>query len=119
MGAPAVAVFIAMFVIPMGLAFVLSLTNWTGYSLNLDFIGFDNYLNAFKNPRTIDAAVFTAVLAVAGTILCNAVGLGLAALISGPGATNAVARTVFFYPYIISALIIGFLCRPCSHHRVS
>ena len=69
MGAPAVIVFVAMFVIPMGLAFVLSLTNWTGYSLNLDFIGFDNYLNAFKNPRTVDAALFTAVLAVAGTIL--------------------------------------------------
>ncbi len=109
MSAPAVIVFIAMFVIPMGLAFVLSLTNWTGYSLNLDFIGFDNYLQAFKNPRTVDAAVFTAVLALAGTILCNAVGLGLAALISGPGTTNAVARTIFFYPYIISALIIGFL----------
>ncbi len=109
MSAPAVIVFIAMFVIPMGLAFVLSLTNLTGYSLNLDFIGFDNYLQAFKNPRTVDAAVFTAVLALAGTILCNAVGLGLAALISGPGTTNAVARTIFFYPYIISALIIGFL----------
>ncbi|WP_457101289.1 carbohydrate ABC transporter permease [Microbacterium sp. P5_E9] len=109
MSAPAVIVFLAMFVIPMGLAFVLSLTSWTGYSLNLDFIGFDNYLDAFKNPRTLDAAIFTAILAVAGTILCNAVGLGLAALISGPGATNAVARTVFFYPYIISALIIGFL----------
>src|SRR4051794_10530858 len=48
MSAPAVIVFLAMFVIPMGLAFVLSLTNWTGYSLNLEFIGFDNYLDAFK-----------------------------------------------------------------------
>src|SRR4051794_39747500 len=109
MSAPAVIVFLAMFVIPMGLAFVLSLTSWTGYSLNFEFIGFDNYLAAFKNPRTLDATIFTAVIAVVGTLVCNVMGLGLATLIGGPGATNTIARTVFFYPYIISAIIIGIL----------
>lgn len=109
MAAPAVIVFIAMFIIPMILAFVLSLTDWNGYSLRFDFIGFENYQFAFRNPRTIDAAIFTAIVAVAGTILCNGVGLALAALISGAGRANTVLRTIFFYPYIISALIIGFL----------
>src|SRR5699024_8797895 len=59
--------------------------------------------------RSRDAAVFTAVVALVGTVLCNIVGLALAAAISGPGRANTVMRTVFFYPYIISALIIGFL----------
>ena len=109
MSAPAVIVFVAMFIVPMGLAVVLSLTNWNGYSLNLNFIGFENYLKAFSNPRTIDAAVFTLKIAFFGTLFCNAIGLGIAALISGPGKPNVLARTVFFYPYTISALIIGFL----------
>lgn len=109
MAAPAVLVFIAMFIVPMILAFVLSLTDWNGYSLRFDFIGFENYRFAFRNPRTIDAAVFTATVAVVGTILCNGFGLLLASLISGPGRANTVLRTIFFYPYIISALIIGFL----------
>jgi len=109
MSAPAVAVFVAMFVIPMFLAFGLSLTDWNGFSLDFTFIGLDNYLEAFKNPRTIDAATFTAVIAVVGTLLSNALGLGLATLISGKGALNTLARMTFFYPYIISALIIGFL----------
>ncbi|MFK4789156.1 carbohydrate ABC transporter permease [Microbacterium sp. ZW T5_56] len=109
MSAPAVLVFVAMFIIPMILAFVLSLTNWNGYSLNFTFIGFDNYTHAFRNPRTIDAAIFTAVVAFFGTIACNVLGLAVAALISGPGRANTVFRTIFFYPYIISALIIGFL----------
>lgn len=109
MSAPAVIVFLVLFIVPMVFSFVLSLTNWTGYSLNFDFIGFQNYLNAFKNARTIDAAIFTAILAVVGTILCNVFGLGLASLVSAPGAMNTVARTVFFYPSVISALIIGFL----------
>jgi multiple sugar transport system permease protein/raffinose/stachyose/melibiose transport system permease protein len=109
MSAPAVIVFLAMFVVPMGLAFVLSLTDWDGYSLNLDFIGFANYADAFNSPQAIGAAGFTLALAVIGTVLCNALGLGLAVLIGESGALNTIARTVFFYPYIISALIIGFL----------
>ena len=109
MSAPAVAVFIAMFVIPMILACVLSFTNWNGYSLRFTFIGWDNYVHAFRNPRSAQAALFTGVIAITGTILCNGVGLAIAALISGSGRANALLRTVFFYPYVISGLIIGFL----------
>ena len=75
MAAPAVAVFLAMFIVPMILAFVLSLTDWNGYSVNLNFIGFENYLHAFQNPRTVNAAIFTFVVALIGTVLCNAIGL--------------------------------------------
>lgn len=109
MAAPAVIVFLAMFIAPMILAFVLSLTDWNGYSVNLNFIGFENYLHAFQNPRTVNAAIFTFVVAIIGTVLCNAIGLATAVLIAGPGRPNTLVRTVFFYPYIISALIIGFL----------
>lgn len=109
MAAPAVAVFLAMFVIPMILAGVLSFTDWTGYSLNFDFVGWDNYAKAFRNPRSISAAVFTGIIAVVGTLFCNIVGLAVAALIAGPGRANTVLRTIFFYPYVISSLIIGFI----------
>jgi multiple sugar transport system permease protein/raffinose/stachyose/melibiose transport system permease protein len=109
MAAPAVVLFTAIFVVPMGLAFVLSFTNWTGYSLNFDFIGFENYARAFKNPRSIDGATFTLTLAVIGTLLCNVLGLVIAALIAGSGVLNSTARMIFFFPHIISALIIGFL----------
>lgn len=109
MGGPAVAVFLAMFVIPMILAAVLSFTDWNGYSLNFTFVGWENYIKAFRSPRSTQAAIFTGVIAVVGTILCNAIGLAIAALIAGPGRSNTILRTIFFYPYVISALIIGFL----------
>ncbi|WP_226531109.1 carbohydrate ABC transporter permease [Microbacterium paraoxydans] len=109
MGGPAVVVFLAMFVIPMILAAVLSFTDWNGYSLDFTFVGWENYAKAFRSPRSIQAAIFTGIIAVVGTILCNAIGLAIAALISGPGRSNTILRTIFFYPYVISALIIGFL----------
>jgi multiple sugar transport system permease protein/raffinose/stachyose/melibiose transport system permease protein len=55
------------------------------------------------------AAWITVVLAVIGTLAINAIGLALALAISAPSRLNTVLRTVFFYPYVISALIIGFL----------
>lgn len=109
MTAPAVIIFLAMFIAPMILAFILSLTDWNGFSLNLNFVAIKNYEEAFKNPRTTDAAIFTAILAIVGTLFCNGLGLLMAVLISGPGKLNTIARTIFFYPYIISSLIIGFL----------
>lgn len=109
MTAPALLLFVAMFVIPTILAVYLSMTNWNGFSMSPDFIGLENYTDLFSNPRARSAAIFTAVIAIVGTVLCNVVGLGLAVLISEGTRSNAVIRTILFYPHIISALIIGFL----------
>lgn len=109
MTAPALVIFVGMFVIPTILAVYLSMTNWNGFSLNPSFIGLENYSDLFNNPRAQSAALFTAIIAIVGTILCNVIGLGLAVLIAEPTRANSVIRTVLFYPHIISALIIGFL----------
>ncbi len=109
MTTPALVIFVGMFVIPTILAVYLSMTDWNGFSLNMNFIGLENYTDLFSNPRAQSAAVFTAVIAIVGTILCNVIGLGLAVLIAEPTRANSIIRTVLFYPHIISALIIGFL----------
>ena len=109
MTAPALLIFIGMFVIPTILAVYLSMTNWNGFSLSPKFIGLENYTSLFNNPRAQSAAIFTVIIAVVGTVLCNVIGLGLAVLISEPTRSNAIFRTILFYPHIISALIIGFL----------
>jgi raffinose/stachyose/melibiose transport system permease protein len=109
MTAPAVALFAAFIVVPLGLAFYLSLTDWNGFSSDPGFVGADNYRDLLDNPRVKSAAMFTLLIAVAGTILCNALGLGFAVLIGRPSRVNAFFRTLMFFPHIISALIIGFL----------
>jgi len=109
MTAPALLIFTGMFVIPTILAVYLSMTDWNGFSLSPKFIGLENYSDLFSNPRAQSAAIFTVIIAIVGTLLCNVIGLGLAVLISAPTKSNAIIRTVLFYPHIISALIIGFL----------
>ncbi|MFE7436731.1 carbohydrate ABC transporter permease [Streptomyces tendae] len=109
MTAPAVALFLVMMVVPLVLSGYLSLTDWDGYTAHPAMVGFDHYRALLDDPEVRQAAWITVLLAVIGTLAVNAVGLALALAISTPSRTNTVLRTVFFYPYVISALIIGFL----------
>ncbi|MEU6533890.1 sugar ABC transporter permease [Streptomyces sp. NPDC046928] len=109
MTAPAVALFVVMMVVPLVLSGYLSLTDWDGYTAHPAMVGIDHYRALLNDPEVRQAAWITVLLAVIGTLAVNAVGLALALAISTPSRTNTVLRTVFFYPYVISALIIGFL----------
>jgi multiple sugar transport system permease protein/raffinose/stachyose/melibiose transport system permease protein len=95
--------------VPLGLSGYLSLTDWDGYTAHPGLVGLEHYRTLLHDPEVRQAAWITVVLAVIGTLATNALGLAVALVISAPGRLNTVLRTVFFYPYVISALIIGFL----------
>jgi raffinose/stachyose/melibiose transport system permease protein len=109
MGAPAVILFSVMMLVPLALSVYLSFTDWNGYSPNPNRVGTANYVRLFKDPDVISAGWVTAIIVVVGTIGCNVLGLGYAVLIAKPTRSNRFFRMVFFYPHVISALIIGFL----------
>lgn len=109
MGAPAVILFSAMMLVPLALSVYLSFTDWNGYSANPHRIGTANYVRLFHDPDVISAGWITAIIVVVGAIGCNVLGLGYAVLIAKPTRSNRFFRMVFFYPHVISALIIGFL----------
>lgn len=109
MTAPAIVLFTVMMLVPLVLSGYLSLTDWDGYTARPAMIGLHNYRALLDDPEVRHAAVTTAVIAVVGTVAINLAGLGTALAISTPGRLNTLLRTVFFYPYVISALIIGFL----------
>jgi raffinose/stachyose/melibiose transport system permease protein len=107
--APALALVIVFMLVPIGIAIYLSFTNWDGYSSDLSSVGWANYERIFSDPTVMDAALFTGIITVVGTIGCNVLGLGLALLVSRSTRFNSFMRAVLFYPYIIGAVIIGYL----------
>ncbi|MEU3982402.1 sugar ABC transporter permease [Streptomyces sp. NPDC026672] len=109
MATPAVVLFTVMMVVPLALSAYLSLTNWDGYTPDPDLIGLQNYRQLLHDPEVRHAAWVTGLIAVVGTAAINVAGLAVALAIATPGRLNTLLRTVFFYPYVISALIIGFL----------
>ncbi|MBW8699091.1 Lactose transport system permease protein LacF [Streptomyces sp. MBT84] len=109
MTTPAVVLFTVMMVVPLALSAYLSLTDWDGYTADPALIGLHNYRQLLHDPEVRRAGWVTGLIAAAGTVAINVVGFGVALVIAAPGRVNTLLRTVFFYPYVISALIIGFL----------
>ena len=106
---PALALVAAFVLIPIAIAVYLSFTNWDGFTTPPDMIGIRNYERLFQDPDVLRAATYTAVIAVVGTLACNALGLGIALLLNRNSRVNTFMRVLVFSPYVIGPIILGFL----------
>ncbi|MBD8067659.1 sugar ABC transporter permease [Bacillus sp. PS06] len=85
-----------------------SFTDWKGYG-NWNFVGLKNYINVFKDDRALDAYIFTFKFAIISTILVNIFSLLIAIGLNSKIKFQKTLRAVFFLPYILSILIVGFI----------
>lgn len=109
MAAPGLVLFFGLIGLPVVLMFLFSFTNWNGLSGVREFNGLSNYAKAFSDPTLLHAYVVSAVIAVAGVVVLDILGLALAVAVAGASRANFVYRTVLFYPFILSAVAVGFL----------
>lgn len=96
-------------IVPIGIAVYLSLTNWDGFTFPPKFIGWSNYERLLVDPDVHRAAGLTALIAIVGTVACNALGLGIALLLNRNTRVNTLMRVLVFYPYVVGPVILGFL----------
>lgn len=73
------------------------------------FAGLANYARAFGDPQAQKAFITTLVYAVGTTVLTLIPALGLAAVLSGPVKGAKLVRTIIFFPYIISFVIVALM----------
>lgn len=85
-----------------------SFTDWKGYG-DWNFVGLKNYLNVFKDGRAGDAYVFTFKFAIVSTILVNIISLAVAIGLNSKIKFHKTLRAIYFLPYILSILIVGFI----------
>lgn len=111
--APALIVFTLFVALPVTAALYLSLTAWNGVSWNTaTFVGFDNYVDAFSEPRFWNAFRNNLVLIPYFVILPTILGLIPAALvhqmrIRGSG----IFQAGLFLPYIMPGVLLGVVWR--------
>ena len=76
---------------------------------NAKFIGFGNYLSAFKDPTFLHAFWYTALFALTSLLFINILGFAAAyALTQGIKGSN-LYRTVFFMPNLIGGIVLGYI----------
>lgn len=85
-----------------------SFTNSQGYG-DFKFIGLKNYFAMFQDARVGHAYLFTIFIAILITIGTNFIGMFLAVLLNSRIAFKNGFRAIFFIPYTLSVLVIGYV----------
>lgn len=107
---PALLFFTITMIIPFAMGMYYSFTNWNGVSGNVEWVGFDNFIQIFKNdPNFATSFWFTTKFTIVGVILTNVVGFFLAYFLTKPLKGRNWLRTIFFMPNVIGGLLLGFI----------
>ena len=105
---PVTAAFIIGFVWPFIQGIYLSFCKFK-LIRNAKFIGFGNYLTAFKDASFMHSFWYTALFAVTSLVFINILGFAAAyALTQGIKGSN-LYRTVFFMPNLIGGIVLGYI----------
>jgi N-acetylglucosamine transport system permease protein len=117
LGLPLV-IFVVFVISPFVQALWYSLTDWTGFSKGMNFVGFDNYVKLFHDDIFLKAVRNNVELAIVVPIVTIVLALTLATLVtiggSGTGTVRGLRnssfyRIVSFFPYVIPAIVIGLI----------
>lgn len=106
---PAVILFIVIVVYPLLYGVKISFTNWNGYSQKMNYVGFDNYINIFKDENVRTALKNTLIYGIGSTIVQNVLGLAYAMFLNSKFKFRSIVRTVVYLPVMIAPLIMGYI----------
>lgn len=106
---PGVIIFTIGLILPLILAIRYSFTTWDGMSPEKPFVGFQNYIDLWKDSDFRNAWWFTIRFTIWNTIIQNIGALLLAVILDAGIRAKKIYRAVFFIPCLISALVVGFV----------
>jgi len=102
---PAGILFLVLFIVPTIASFYFSLTRWSLF--DIEFIGFANYVQFFKEPALVQGFVNTFIFGFVTSALKVVLGLLIALLLTGRIIGRTFLRAVIFFPVLVSTIGIG------------
>jgi raffinose/stachyose/melibiose transport system permease protein len=100
--------FAMIVVVPFLLGIYMTFTNM-GTVVSFEFIGFDNYIQAFSSTRFWSSFGVTIRYVIATVILANVFGMMLALLVTSGIKGQNIFRMGFFTPNLIGGIILGYI----------
>lgn len=101
--------YVVLFIIPSAMGMVLSLTDWNAMNDEIHFIGLEHFKNIFTDERYLIVIVNTIIFAIVTTVFKNVIGFSMALVLNKSFKTRNFLRTIFFFPVMLSPLIIGLV----------
>ncbi|MGW4962011.1 carbohydrate ABC transporter permease [Nonomuraea sp. NPDC004186] len=102
-------VFAVLFAIPLAQSLYFSVTDFNGYSTEVNFVGLENYRKIFADPAMLAGLGFTLLYAIGTTLIITLLAIPLAVLLNRRFFGRSVVRAVFFFPAIPSIAILGLV----------
>lgn len=106
----ALVIYTALFVVPSLIGIGYSFTDWSAYTTDLHFVGFENFKLIFSADENYMKIIKnTLMFTLLTTVLKNVLGLLLAVLLTKSVKVLNFHRGVMFMPSVLSTLIIGLV----------
>lgn len=105
---PTMAAFMIGFIVPFIEGIYLSFCDFTTIK-DARFVGFENYVEAFKDTTFVGAFKFTAIFAIVVLILINVLAFLVALALTQKMKGTNIFRTVFFMPNLIGGIVLGYV----------
>ena len=96
--------FIILFVMGVGLSFCKFTT-----VTDAKFVGFSNYIDAFKDTVFQHSFWYTALFAITSLAVINIIAFALAMALTQKMRGTNVFRTIFFMPNLIGGIVLGYI----------
>jgi len=107
---PTLLIYVVFCVYPYLKAFYMSLFKWSGFSKNMKFIGFDNYLHLMKDPIILKALLNNLFILFWCTLLTFSISLFFAVILCRKRYKDKnLFQIVFFLPYVLSMAVVSIL----------
>ena len=107
MTGPAIVVFLAFVIFPVGLAAYYGFYRWQGYGPPTDFVGLGNYALIFADKAFHDVLLHNGAILVLSLVIQGPVAIILALLLNQKIRGRSIIRVLIFVPYVISEVIVG------------
>ena len=120
--APALAIILLFFLIPVCASFLLSLSDFDIYALadvhNIRFVGLRNYADLMQNPLFWKSLINTLYFTAVGGPLTVTVALAIAVLVNDKSARfKSLYRTVYFAPVVTTVVAVAVVWKYLYHPR--
>lgn len=112
------SIFLVFVVWPFMQAFWYSMTDWTGYTSDMNFVGLDNYRKLLHDDIFRTAFWNNIELAIIVPLVTLVLSFALATMVTVGGASHGTARglrhsdfyrVISFFPYTVPAIVIGLI----------
>jgi raffinose/stachyose/melibiose transport system permease protein len=102
-------IYLIFLVLPSTAGFTLAFTNWSPYVETIRFTGFESFAAMFTEKVYALALANTLIFAFITTLGKAFLGLVLALALNTAIRSRNLLRTVYFYPAVLSPLVVGLL----------